>query len=368
MKVVLKGVHKVQRRLASGEVRTHFYAWRGGPKIEAEPDTPAFIAEFQELTADRDRPKHHDGTLQFLITAYQRTPAFKGLSPVTQKGYKQRIRKIEAEFGDMPIKAVEDPRVRGEFLDWRDGIAEKAGKREADYCLSVLARIISWAHDRRMIKDNHLLRPGRLYNGSRVDIIWSQTEIDAFVASAPGHVSVPFRIALATGQRENDILKLTWSAYDGTVLRLRQSKSKRWLTVPLTAEMRTVLDAAKKVRKGTVICENSRGKPWTIDGYKTSFGKAKEAAGIVDRTFHDARGTAVVNLALAGCTVAEICSITGHSLRDAESILSKHYLASDRRLAESAIEKLEKHRARTRTVNGPVNGSAAQPGRDDLTD
>lgn len=368
MKVVLKGVHRVKRRLASGEVKTHFYAWRGGPKIEADPDSPEFIAEFQRLTADRDRPTHHDGTLQFLITAYQRTPAFKDLSPVTQTGYIQRIRKIEAEFGDMPIKAVEDPRVRGEFLDWRDQIAEKAGKREADYCLSVLARILSWAHDRRMIRENHLLRPGRLYNGSRVDIIWSQTEIDAFVASAPFHVSLPFRIALGTGQREGDIIKLSWSAYDGKVLRLRQSKTKRWLTVPLTAELRAVLDVAKKTRKGTVICENSRGKPWTIDGYKTSFGKAKDDAGIVDRTFHDARRTAVVNLALAGCTVAEICSITGHSLRDAESILSKHYLASDRRLAESAIEKLEKHRARTRTVNRSVNGSAAQPDRDNLTD
>ncbi len=368
MIVVLKGVHKVKRRLATGEVRTHFYAWRGGPKIEADPGTPAFLAEFQALTADRDRPKHHDGTLQFLITAYQKTPAFKDLSPVTQKGYKQRIRKIEAEFGDMPIKAVEDPRVRGEFLDWRDQIATKTGKREADYCLSVLARILSWAHDRRMIRENHLQRPGRLYNGSRVDIIWSQTEIDTFVASAPFHVSLPFRLALATGQRENDVLKLTWSAYDGTVIRLRQSKTKRWLTVPITAEMRAVLDAAKKARKGTVICENSRGKPWTIDGYKTSFGKAKEDAGIVDRTFHDTRGTAVVNLALAGCTVAEICSITGHSLRDAEGILSKHYLASDRRLAESAIEKLEKHRARTKTVNRCVNGSAAQPTQNDLTD
>jgi hypothetical protein len=85
----------------------------------------------------------------------------------------------------------------------------------------------------------------------------------------------------------------------------------------------------------------SRGQPWTIDGYKTSFGKAKIKAGIENRTFHDTRGTAVVNLALAQCTVAEICSITGHSLRDAENILSKHYLAADRRLAEAAIGKLE---------------------------
>jgi hypothetical protein len=45
-------------------------------------------------------------------------------------------------------------------------------------------------------------------------------------------------------------------------------------------------------------------------------------------------------LAEAGCTVPEIASITGHSLRSVETILEK-YLARTRALAESAIAKLE---------------------------
>lgn len=357
MKVELKGIHRTERRLVSGQVNVHHYAWRGGPKMHATPDTPEFIAEFQALTAGRDRPTHHDGTLQFLITAYQKSPAFKSLAPTTRAGYVQRIKRIEAEFGDMPIKAVDDPRVRGEFLDWRDKLAVTSGTREADYSLTVLARILSWAHDRRTIRDNHLTRPGRLHSGSRVDIIWSDAEIAQFCAVAPAHVVLPFKLALSTGQREGDILRLVWTAYDGHVIRLRQQKGGRWLTVPLTADTRAMLDAAKAKRNGPVICETSRRKPWTVDGFKTSFGKAKTEAGIVNRTFHDARGTAVVNLALAQCTVAEICSITGHSLRDAENILSKHYLAADRRLAESAIAKLEKHNAGTVAVNGAVNQS-----------
>ena len=44
-------------------------------------------------------------------------------------------------------------------------------------------------------------------------------------------------------------------------------------------------------------------------------------------TFHDLRGTAVTRLALAGCTEAEIATITGHSLRDVRAILDTHYLA-----------------------------------------
>ena len=58
-------------------------------------------------------------------------------------------------------------------------------------------------------------------------------------------------------------------------------------------------------------------------------------------TFHDLRGTAVTRLALAGCTEAEIATITGHSLRDVRSILDANYLHRDPALAESAIRKLE---------------------------
>ena len=51
-----------------------------------------------------------------------------------------------------------------------------------------------------------------------------------------------------------------------------------------------------------------------------------KAAGIVDLHFHDLRGTTVTMLAEAGCTLPEIASLTGHSLRRAQEILDK-YLA-----------------------------------------
>ena len=65
-------------------------------------------------------------------------------------------------------------------------------------------------------------------------------------------------------------------------------------------------------------------------------------------TFHDLRGTAVTRLAIAGCTVPEIATITGHSLRDVGAILDSNYLDRDPMLAESAIAKLER---RTKSPN-----------------
>jgi integrase len=77
-------------------------------------------------------------------------------------------------------------------------------------------------------------------------------------------------------------------------------------------------------------------------GFRASWGKACERAGIVGVTFNDLRGTAVARLAIAECTEAEIATITGHALRDVRSILDAHYLHRDPALGESAIRKLEK--------------------------
>lgn len=60
-----------------------------------------------------------------------------------------------------------------------------------------------------------------------------------------------------------------------------------------------------------------------------------------DLTFHDLRGTAVARLAIAGATVPQIATFTGHSLKDVEAILNAHYLGRDIQLAEAAVLKLE---------------------------
>jgi len=51
-------------------------------------------------------------------------------------------------------------------------------------------------------------------------------------------------------------------------------------------------------------------KPWTSDGFRTSWGKAHDAAGINGLTFHDWRGSAVVRLAIADATVPQIATFT----------------------------------------------------------
>ena len=342
------GLHRVRRRLADGSFAVYCYAWRGGPRIEAPEGSPEFIAEFQRLT--RAKPDHHAGTLQAVITAYQKSPDFTSLADATRKGYVRRIRQIEAAFGDLPIRALANPAVRGVMLEWRDGIAMKS-PREADYCAVILQAILSWAWNRRTIPAHPFERPGRVYRGSRIDSVWGDDAEDLILAM-PRQLRLPALLALYTGQREGNILALTWAAYDGQFIRLRQTKGGRRVIVPVAELLKRHLDAEPRV--AVTICTTTRGTPWTEDGFKATWGKHKPEG----LTFHDLRGTAVTRLARAGCTEAEIASITGHSLKSVGTILDRHYLHRDQAMAESAIAKLEKHRAGTEIGKRGVNGSA----------
>jgi integrase len=322
--------------LADGTEKIYWYAWKNGPRLVGEYGSPEFIASYNKAIASKVIAP--DGRLQALIEAYQKTEDFRGLRNRTRTDYIKHIAKIEQKFGDMPIKALADPRTRGILLDWRDELAVSS-KRGADYTFSVLAKILSTAKDRGKITVNPCERAGRVYHGTRIDSIWSEDDEAAFLATAPTHLHLPLLLGLWTGQRQGDLLRLTWSAYDGQWIKLKQSKTGERVLIPVGAPLKAMLDATP--RQSPIILVNSEGRPWTSDGFRTSFFRARNAAGISGLTFHDLRGTAVTRLALGGCTEPQIAAITGHALSDVRSILDAHYLHRDPALAREAISRLE---------------------------
>lgn len=332
-----KGINRVRKLLASGREVVYYYAWKGGPRLEGKLGSPEFIASYN--TAVARKASQPTGVLLSLLQGFQASSDFTELRPRTRADYVQQIKLIERDFGDFPLSALLDRRTRAVFLEWRDKIATRS-RRQADYAFQVLARVLSWARGRGLIAVNPCERSGRLYGGTRADKIWTADDEAAFLRVAPAHLHLALILALWTGQRQGDLLRLPWSSYDGKTIRLRQNKTGARVVIPAGAPLKAALDSAP--RRSPVILTNSSGMPWTADGFRSSWRKACATAGVTGVTFNDLRGTAVTRLALAECTEAEIATITGHSLRDVRSILDAHYLHRDPALAESAIRKLER--------------------------
>jgi integrase len=349
-------------RLADGRTVIYHYLGRGkgAIRLRGEYGSDEFWASYAEAVASKTRPA--TSTLLTVLRRYQTAEdGLLALAPRTQRDYLGKINLIEQAFGDLPLEALRDAAVRGDLKDWRDGLA-KASRRQADYAWSVLARVLSWALDRGLVPANPCQRGGRLYRGSRADKVWTDTDEALFLARAPQHLHLPLLLALWTGQRQGDLLRLPWSSYDGTHIRLRQSKTGRRVDVRVGEPLKAILDATSK--RSPLILVNSDGQPWTPDGFRSSWRKACAAAGIVGVTFHDLRGSFVSRAAQMGSSEASIAYVTGLSLRDVRSILDAHYLHRDAALGEATIERLEKRtKLQNELLNVPTGSSSFSSGK-----
>jgi len=182
-----------------------------------------------------------------------------------------------------------------------------------------------------------------VYRADRSDKLWLAEHIDAFRAVAPPHMRLALELALHTGQRQSDLLRLCWSSYDGQRISFRQGKRHRKIDMPVSATLKSLLDSTK--RTALTILTAPNGKPWRTDPRPTHFQHhwraATLAAGLDGLHFHDLRGTACTLLAEAGATPSEIAAMLGWTVTTDNQMLDT-YQAMTASLSDSAVAKLER--------------------------
>lgn len=369
--IKLRGINKVKKKLANKKVAIFYYHRATGTRLPGEPDS----AEFRDAyyAADRIAPRD-TGTVSALIREYLASPKFAKKRASTQKEYKRLLAKVEGaavpetdgkkSFGSMPIAALASPRVIGKFITYQEEVGLDH-PREADNRLTRLSSVFRYAKSKGRIARNPLEGFERLYDNDRSEMIWTEVEIKKFMKGAPVELQRALILAIHTGQRYGDLVRLRWADYDGTHIYLKQSKTSAKVIVRASAALKLMLDGAPK--SGLFILTREDQRPWHTQKDDKALGKAWRAhmieAGLYSSDpserlhFNDLRGTAVTLLAEAGCTIPEIVAITGHSLTSASKILEK-YLARTKTLSDAAIIKFE---------NAPATGFAnrLQTGTDD---
>jgi integrase len=367
----IKGVFATYKKLKDGTRRTYWYHRATGNPLRGETASPEFIADLaaaEKLVRDRLA-----GMFSNLIRLYTLSTEFdSSLAPSTKTEYRRMLMKAEAEFADMPMAALDDPHVRRDFMDWREKIARISGEREADNRLSAISAMLTWAVERGHLTANHLRGFRRLYHADRSEIIWLPEHIAAFMAAAPIEMQRAMILALHTGQRQGDLLRLPWSAYDGSSITLRQGKARRGkspsppVRVPCTAALRRMLDGME--RTSPLILTTKTGQSFKKRYFARLWDDTTTTAELESITlpgfdkpvrlhFHDLRGTTVTLLSESGSTPQQIAPITGHSLKTVHRILER-YLARTSGLAEQAIFNWE-NSERTKFANQLQTGSTS---------
>ena len=274
---------------------------------------------------------------------YQQDARFTGLAASTQQDYGYHLATIEAwseRAGHPPITTIERKHVKA----FARSMTATPGK--AQQVIGVLRTLFAFAMDEGEVVINPATNMRLKSNPPRHEV-WTDQQVTAFIttAAAMDRRSVGLAVGLAhnIGQREGDILRMAWSQFDGSAIRLRQSKTGVLLDVPCTAQLLDLLAATP--RSGTVmVISETTGRPYRRSWFTDLFRTVARAAGIPDSLqYRDLRRTSVVRLAEAGCTVPEIAAISGHSIARTTKILEV-YCPRNSTMARHAITRLEDYR------------------------
>lgn len=340
VRVELRGIHKLTIK-----GRIYCYAWRGGPRLRGEPGTPEFIASYNEAVESRRTPD--TGKFKSLVTLYKGSNDYKKLANSTRKAWSPWLDRIADYFGELRIAQFDRPeRIRPIIRRWRNQWSDKP--RAADYGMQVLSRVLSYAVDPLgRIAGNPCEGIKQLYSSDRSEIIWTDSDIAALKRTCSPEIAHAVDLDSHTGLRLGDLLRLSWShvGEDAISFFTGKSRGRREAIIPLYDDLRNVL--ARIPKRATTILTSSKLRPWTPDGFGSSFNTAKKEAGIADRDlhFHDLRGTAATRFYIAGLPIRVIAEILAWSEDQVDKII-RRYVARGAATKE-AIRQLNEARKRT---------------------
>jgi integrase len=112
----------------------------------------------------------------------------------------------------------------------------------------------------------------RRRDARQVNRAWRPEEVKAVLEAAPQALRVPIALGLYTGLREGDVIRITWSAYDGTAFETRQGKTGNAIWMQAHRDLRIILDAITP-RMSPLIVIGTRGRLFTENGFQSRFFK-----------------------------------------------------------------------------------------------
>ena len=278
-----------------------------------------------------------------LARAYTASPEFKRLSTRWQAAKRYYLGILEDELQWMRLSDLQHRRARTEFYALRDRWASQPPT--ADKLIATLAALLAWADERGMVEHNRAVGIERLAEQApRRECVWTEEQEATAMAAFPAPLGEAVALSVLTGMRQADACALRWSQIRDGWLTYQPAKTRTttgvWVALPV-ATLPALDGLLASLSRGTeFVLTSDVGHPWEARNLRTRFLAAKRSSPLAgaDLHWHDLRHTCITRLYEAGCTDAEVGSISGHAL--GQTTAATDYLARSRVLAENAYRKL----------------------------
>lgn len=162
-----------------------------------------------------------------------------------------------------------------------------------------------------------------------------------------------YALALYTGQRRGDLVRVRWADVAGPTVPLTQQKTGKRLVLPILPVLREALDAAS--RHGDYVLGTEDGKPRSAEGLTNDWLRWCRAASLEGTTLHGLRKTLGKLLAEQGATTRELMNVLGHDAIAHAELYSRE--AEQEIMARSGLDKVSARlRPRLQVVGGEPIG------------
>jgi integrase len=229
-----------------------------------------------------------------LICDYRKSASFQDLAPRTRADY-QGLFEYLRPIADTKLANFDRPLV----VRIRDNAAATLGRRRGNYIKSKGAPEAN--------------RP------------WSDQERDAVLDAAPDHMRPAIALMMFAGLGPKDALTLPRNFAKGGEIATRRAKTGEPVFWPMPAPLAAILDNAPS-HLAITLCANSRGLPWTLSGFSTSWRTLRlrlEQDGLIDPglTPYGLRHTLAVILRESGADERTIADALGQKTIE----MARHY-------------------------------------------
>ncbi|MBE3637490.1 site-specific integrase [Mangrovicoccus algicola] len=291
--------------------RVYWYFRKGNAyvRLPDNPDSQEFTDAYWRARSGRQK-REIKTTWDALIQSYYQSPGFRSKSKNTRLNYRRHCEAIREKNGKKDMTTFR----RAQAIAARDALADSWSK--ANERLAVLSILCKHAMDKEWIDRNPVSGIAKLSGGEYR--AWPEEKLRAFenVARSTGnHAALTaYELAIGTGQRLGDCIKMRWRDFDGEFMKVIQEKTGAELWIYCPTRLRSYLGQLKK--EGEFILAKNLTQPLGKRRVQLAIEAVRIAIGVKggeDRLVpHGWRYTAAQRLAEAGCSDSDIQAVTGH--------------------------------------------------------
>lgn len=307
-----------------GRERCYHRATNNKIDLKAAPlGSAEFFAECARISALATVTAPKPGTLGLLINAYRGHAAFLDLAPRTRADY-QAVFDYLKPIADTLLIKFDKPLI----VRIRDKAAKDKGRKFANDVKARFSGLFGWGSERGYLAANtasgikDIRRRKDMPDANRP---WADEERDNVLAALPAHMLAAIGLMMFTGLGPADALALPRSFYKDGEIATNRSKTGEPVFWPCPAPLTAILAHAPH-HDAITLCANSKGRPWSLNGFQASWAKVKnklKADGLIGPgiTLYGLRHTVAVILREIGYDERTIADALGQKTLE----MARHY-------------------------------------------